>query len=97
MFKFHWRDHTDPANFVDSQQDLCYLLYMEHNLGDIKFAVEAMKEGKKVRRFCWPKGASIHLVKTNWGEHIDSNHPEYGMMSFCSFSNLAAEDWEVEE
>jgi hypothetical protein len=55
-----------------------------------------MKEGKKVRRACWPEGASIYLVKTNWGAHIDSTHPEYGMMSFCGFSNLAAEDWEVE-
>lgn len=97
MCKFHWRDHIDPANFVDRQQDLCYLPYMEHNLGDIKFAVEAMKEGKRVRRACWPEGVSIHLVKTNWGEHIDSNHPEYSMMSFCGFSNLAAEDWEVAE
>lgn len=70
---------------------------MEHNLGDIKFAVEAMKAGKKVRRACWSEGASIHLVKTNWGEYIDSNHPEYSMMSFCGFSNLAAEDWEVAE
>lgn len=68
---------------------------MEEKYGDIKFAVDALQQGKHVRRASWPKEAKLWLVTTNWGQHIDSSHPEYGMMTFCNFEHLIAKDWEL--
>lgn len=62
---------------------------------DISWAVKKLDEGHKVRRKDWPEPASLFLVKTNWGKHIDSTYPEYSMMAFCSFDTLKATDWEL--
>lgn len=62
---------------------------------DISWAIKKLESGCKVRRKSWPAEASLYLVDTNWGKYIDSTHPEYSMMAFCSFDTLKAEDWEV--
>lgn len=63
--------------------------------GNIAAAVQWMKEGLKVRRANWLPGTWVRMIKTNWGLHIDGNHPENSMYTFCSADNLIAEDWEV--
>lgn len=58
-------------------------------------AVQWLKEGKKIRRHSWEPGIWIHLIKTNWGMHLDGNSPDKALYTFCSFENLLAEDWEI--
>ena len=60
-------------------------------------AVKWLKEGYKVRRHSWEPGIYIHLVKTNWGLHLDGNSPDTAMYTFCNFENLLGEDWELFE
>jgi hypothetical protein len=60
-------------------------------------AVKWLKEGCKIRRHSWEPGVYIHLVKTNWGLHLDGNSPDTAMYTFCNFENLLGEDWELFE
>lgn len=66
-------------------------------IGDIGWAVDAMRRGEKVRRLDWPKEAYIELQKTNWGVHLHGSTPERSTYLFCDVSNLLAEDWEIYE
>lgn len=62
---------------------------------DIAKAVSWLKEGKKIRRHSWEPGVWIHLVKTNWGLHLDGNRSDTALYTFCNFENILAEDWEI--
>jgi hypothetical protein len=64
-------------------------------IGDIGWAVDAMRRGEKIRRVDWPKDAYIELQKTNWGMHLHGSTPERSTYLFCDVSNLLAEDWEI--